>query len=74
MLAIGIVPMAVHRIAADHKRAGDTTPTKQPIQRAGTKQAMLVALLQAPDGATMDTIMTATGWQAHYADVRIMPM
>ena len=65
LLAIGIVPVAVHRIAADHKRAGDTTPTKQPIQRAGTKQAMLIALLQAPDGATMDTIMTATGWQAH---------
>ena len=26
---------------------------------------MLIALLQAPDGATMDTIMAATGWQAH---------
>ncbi len=74
LLAIGIVPVAVHRIAADHKRAGDTTSTQQPIVRAGTKQAMLIALLQAPDGATMDTIMAATGWQAHYADVRIMPM
>ena len=28
---------------------------------------MLIALLQAPDGATMDTIMAATGWQAHTA-------
>ncbi len=74
LLAIGIVPVGVHRTAADHKRADDTTPTKQPIQRAGTKQAMLIALLQAPDGATMDTIMVATGWQSHYADVRIMPM
>ena len=26
---------------------------------------MLIALLQAPDGATMDTIMAATGWQSH---------
>jgi hypothetical protein len=65
LLAIGIEPATAQRMAADHKRAGDTTPTKQPIQRAGTKQAMLIALLQAPDGATMDTIMTATGWQAH---------
>jgi hypothetical protein len=67
LLAIGIEPATAHRIAADHKRAGDTTPTNQPIVRAGTKQAMLIALLQAPDGATMDTIMTATGWQAHSA-------
>ncbi len=74
LLAIGIEPATAQRIAADHKRAGDTTPTQEPIVRAGTKQAMLIAMLQAPDGATMDTIMDATGWQAHYADVRIMPM
>ena len=74
LLAIGIEPIMVQRIAADHKRADDRTPSKQPIVRAGTKQAMLIGLLQAPDGATMDTIMAATGWQSHYADVRIMPM
>ena len=65
LLAIGIEPATAQRIAADHKRAGGTTLTNQPIQRAGTKQAMLIALLQAPDGAIMDTIMAATGWQAH---------
>jgi hypothetical protein len=65
LLAIGIEPVMAQRIAADHKHAGDTTPTQQPIVRAGTKQAMLIALLQAPDGATMDTITAATGWQAH---------
>ena len=65
LLAIGIEPAMAQRIAADHKRADDMTPTKQPIVRAGTKQAMLIALLQAPDGATMDTIMAATGWQSH---------
>jgi hypothetical protein len=42
--------------------------------RTSTKQAMLISLLQAPDGATLDTIMAATGWQSHYADARIMPM
>ena len=74
LLAIGIEPATAQRIAADHKRAVDPIQTKQPIQRAGTKQSMLIALLQAPDGATMDTIMAATGWQSHYADVPIMPM
>ena len=65
LLAIGIEPAISQRIAADHKRADGTTPTKQPIQRAGTKQAKLIELLQAPEGATMDTIMAATGWQSH---------
>ena len=65
MHAIGIEPALAQRIAADDKRADDTTPTTQPIQRAGTKQAMLIALLQAPDGSTMDTLMAATGWRSH---------
>ena len=33
--------------------------------RAGTKQAALIAMLRAPDGATIEEITTATGWQAH---------
>ena len=67
LLAIGIEPVMAQRIAADLRRAGDSTPAKQPIQRAGTKQAMLIALLQAPEGATMEAILAATGWQAHSA-------
>jgi hypothetical protein len=65
LLAIGILPEAAQRIAAAHRSAGCKAATKQPIVRAGTKQAMLIALLQAPDEATMDTIMAATGWQSH---------
>ena len=34
----------------------------------------LIAMLRAPGGATIAEIMTATGWQSHYADARIMPM
>jgi len=33
----------------------------------GTKQALLIAMLQRPDGATMAEIIAATGWQAHSA-------
>ena len=65
LLAIGIEPAIAQRIAADHKRAVDPIQAKQPIQRAGTKQSILIALLQGPERATMDTIMAATGWQSH---------
>ncbi len=65
LLAVGIEPAVAQRNASNHKRADDATPAKQPVVRAGTKQAMLIALLQAPEGATMDTIMAATGWRSH---------
>jgi hypothetical protein len=58
----------------------DETPTEEPapdtpnelaaapktrMQREGTKQATLIAMLRAPDGATIAEIMAATGWQSH---------
>jgi hypothetical protein len=33
--------------------------------RDGTKQATLIAMLRAPEGATIAEITAATGWQAH---------
>ena len=33
--------------------------------RAGTKQALVVEMLRRPEGATVDQIMEATGWQRH---------
>ena len=33
--------------------------------RAGTKQAMLIEMLRAETGATIDEIVVATGWQQH---------
>jgi hypothetical protein len=33
--------------------------------RAGTKQSALIAMLRAPEGATIEEITAATGWQAH---------
>jgi len=41
------------------KRAGDTTSTAQPIQRAGTKQRCYRTIASAE--GTMDTIWPATG-------------
>ena len=69
--AIGIVPELVAQ--ANHPPPHDANPAR-PASRAGTKKAQLIALLEAPEGATMATIIAATEWQAYYADVRIMPM
>ena len=67
LLAIGIEPVLAKTEVAIHETGADTPVSKFSTPRAGTKQAMLIALLQAPDGATMDEIVAATGWLAHTA-------
>ena len=67
LLAIGIGPIVAQRMAVTRHNGAETTYEKPPNQRAGTKQAMLIALLQVPEGATMEAIIAATGWQAHTA-------
>jgi hypothetical protein len=41
-----------------------TAPATQKA-RAGTKQAQLIEMLKRPDGATVDEIVAAFGWQPH---------
>ena len=48
---------------AQDRNAEAAQSTRTP--RAGTKQAALIAMLRASDGATIAEITTATGWQAH---------
>ncbi len=67
LLAIGIEPVVVKTVVAIHENAASTPVTKLPTPRAGTKQAMLINLLRAPDGATIDEIVAATGWLSHTA-------
>jgi hypothetical protein len=67
LLAIGIEPVA------DPQPTAAETPKPVNI-RAGTKQAQIIAMLQRPEGASVAEMVEATSWQAHYADVRIMPM
>jgi hypothetical protein len=43
------------------------TPRPQRALRADTKQAALIAMLRAPEGATLDEIVAATGWLKHTA-------
>ena len=65
LLAIGIEPVVVRTMVAVRKRVAEIPAPKLPTPRAGTKQAMLIAMLQAPEGATMEVMIAATGWQAH---------
>ena len=39
-------------------------PTERKI-REGTKQALVIAMLRRPDGATIAEIVEATGWASH---------
>jgi hypothetical protein len=40
-------------------------PTEKPTPRAGTKQAQMIEMLKRPEGATVEQIAAATGWQHH---------
>jgi hypothetical protein len=40
-------------------------PTGKPTPRAGTKQALMIDMLKRPEGATVEQIADATGWQHH---------
>ena len=63
--AIGIEPVVVKTMTVIHKHAAEPASPKLPTPRSGTKQAMLISLLQAPEGATMEAMMTATCWKPH---------
>lgn len=65
LLAIGIEPVVVKTVAAIRERATAEPVAKPPIPRTGTKQALLIAMLQGPEGASITEIVAATGWQAH---------
>lgn len=67
LLAIGIEPVVVKTVAAIREHAAKAPAPKPPSQRAGTKQAQIIALLERPEGATIAEIVAATAWQAHSA-------
>jgi hypothetical protein len=50
-----------------HGSAPTDAPAEGGIQpaRAGTKQALVIALLSRPSGATLDELIAATGWLPH---------
>ena len=60
----GFAAIGIETGSAEVKPTEDAAP-KARTPREGTKQATLIAMLRAPDGATISEIMTATGWQSH---------
>lgn len=47
--------------------SADPAAPKPVAIRAGTKQAQIIALLQRPEGASLNEIVEATGWAQHSA-------
>lgn len=60
----GLAAIGIETGSAEAKPTEDAAP-KTRTPREGTKQATLIAMLRAPDGATIAEIMAATGWQSH---------
>ena len=46
-------------------RGTKAAPAEKPTPRAGTKQALMIDLLKRAEGATVEQIAAATGWQQH---------
>ena len=40
-------------------------PEPQPDAKRPSKQDVVIAMLQRPEGATVDEVVSATGWQRH---------
>jgi hypothetical protein len=45
--------------------AREAPAAARPTPRAGTKQAQMIEMLKRPEGATVEQIAQATGWQHH---------
>jgi Protein of unknown function (DUF3489) len=52
-------------VGIEPKAATGAAPTGKPTPRAGTKQALMIDMLKRPEGATVEQIAAATGWQHH---------
>jgi hypothetical protein len=66
-----VAPAAAKRKAktqaakAKAPKPAKTAPADKPTPRAGTKQALMIDMLKRPEGATVEQIAKATGWQKH---------
>jgi hypothetical protein len=58
-------PTKKNKPAKGKARATMAVPAEKRTLRSGTKQALMVNLLMRPEGATIEQIAKATGWQRH---------
>jgi hypothetical protein len=59
------LPAKKGKPAKGKARATKAAPAEKPTPRAGTKQAQMIEMLKRPEGATLEQIAAATGWQHH---------
>jgi hypothetical protein len=53
------------RVDSNSESTTETSPETHSAPRAGTKQALIITLLEGEQGATLDELVTATGWLPH---------
>ena len=53
------------KAAKSKARVTKAASADKPTPRTGTKQAQMIELLKRPEGATLEQIAAATGWQHH---------
>jgi hypothetical protein len=67
-ITLRATPMAYSAlgITGEPDESARTDSASEPVHRRnGTKQAKLIEMLRAEDGATIEEIMVATGWQSN---------
>jgi len=67
LIAINADPAPSTRRSPKKAATAPDTPKEPRKKHEGTKQALLVGMLRRPEGATIDQIVEATGWQRHTA-------
>jgi hypothetical protein len=63
--ADGAATPAKRRAKAKAAKPAKAAPGEKPTPRTGTKQAPMIEMLRRPEGATVEQIAAATGWQHH---------
>jgi hypothetical protein len=58
-------PAKAGKAAKRKAKATKATSADKPTPRAGTKQALMIEMLERREGATIEQIAAATGWQHH---------
>jgi hypothetical protein len=55
----------LRKAKAKSAQSGKAATDEKPRPRTGTKQAQMIEILKRPEGATVEQIASATGWQHH---------